>query len=466
MGFKVNYDVDDNIISIEINHREYFYFDEYTVHIPISAFIGQSIKDLPFNIPIEICDSVIDNTITLHNIPTVILQESDGIFKVQFDETATRKYWYAPVNLELWVNMKRNVVSKLYNAVIDNFDDDGAYIHFTYSIMIKATSFEELFEKIDTLYNDIEAATDIAASPPHEILEYKVTNYLRSLRKSLIGKNESSIEYEIYKKKLSEIIEQDLKENNPDKLIKEYKTFFSNKVFQKKVIIKGEKFYRGRIGNTVLKGAIDDCNWDFTLPYYGKNIGVPPALFSSSGRFNRAGTAYLYLATDLETCLAEVHLQVGQLCSIAEFECVDDIELIDLSDFGNDLELKIWYEVITQPIHDEIKYKYLITQFMSEVFMQFNNIGLYFKSVQSSGDNIVCFQPNKFNLIKYSEKLYKTESINYKYYQFEDSVREFSKRNDTHLINPYNSDIDDSNEHQINYMEEWIEYEKKSKGTQ
>lgn len=287
-----------------------------------------------------------------------------------------------------------------------------------------------------------------------------MNEFIHKMSEKLKGKDESSIEYKILKQTIYKMIEDDLKNNNPDKIINKYFNYLSKKKFKKIQIKKGKVFYRGRIGKMIVQGAIDDCNRYFEMPYYGNMIGVAPPLYTSQGgRFNRAGMSYLYLATDVETCLAEVHLQVGQECSVGEFECINDIELINLSDFGDDLELKIWYEIITQPVHSEIKYKYFITQFISEVLMKFNSYGLYFKSVQSNGNNIVCFKPENFKLVKYSEKLYKAEKINYNYTEVEDDVRKFAKRNDTHLINDLNTDLVEMNEKQIEYLIGWIENE-------
>ena len=287
-----------------------------------------------------------------------------------------------------------------------------------------------------------------------------MNEFIYKIGKFLKGKSKDSLEYEYCKIELSNILENNLKDNNPDKIIDEYVDYFSKKKFKKICIKEGEQFYRGRIGKVIVQGAIDDCNQQFEMPYYGRDIETAPPIYTSGGRFNRAGTSYLYLATNIETCLAEVHLQVGQECSIGKFKCVEDIELINLSDFGEDLELKIWYDIITQPVHDEIKYKYFITQFIAEVLMRINSNGLYFKSVQSNGDNIVCFEPSKFELVKYSEKLYMAQKIKYDYIQMEDTVRKFAKRDDVHLINDLNTDLAEENEKQINYLLKWIEKEK------
>lgn len=288
-----------------------------------------------------------------------------------------------------------------------------------------------------------------------------VSDYIDMLREGLKGKNENSNEYKIYKIELIKRIEEDLKYNNPDKLMNKYVKYFKEKQFKKITVKKDDEFYRGRIGKIIVQGAIDDSNTLFTMPYYKSMIEAAPPLYTSGGRFNRAGVSYLYLTTDLETCFAEVHLQVGQECSIGKFKCVKDVELINLSEFGDDLELKAWYDIITQPVHDEIKHKYFITQFIAEVLINLNSEGLYFKSVQSTGNNIVCFNPDNFKLIEYSEKLYRANKIKYQFNQVEDTVRQFAKREDSYLINSFNEKIAEENEKQIEYLLKWIEEEKR-----
>lgn len=287
-----------------------------------------------------------------------------------------------------------------------------------------------------------------------------IKDYISMIGTKLKGKNQDSIEYKIYKNELIKMLEKDLRDNNPDQILNDYVEYFSKKELKRICIKKGDEFYRGRIGKMIVQGAIDDYNTQFIMPYYGGMIEAAPPLYTSGGRFNRAGVSYLYLATDLETCFAEVHLQVGQECSVGKFKCVNDIELINLSDFGDDLELKIWYDIITQPVHDEIKYKYFITQFIADVLMKLNSNGLYFKSVQSTGHNIVCFKPDNFELVSYSEKLYMAKKIKYDYMQVEDTVREFAKRDDSYLINDLNTDFVEENEKQVEYLSNWIEKEK------
>lgn len=261
---------------------------------------------------------------------------------------------------------------------------------------------------------------------------------------------------------LQNIVNNDLMYNNPDNLFEEYKKYFKTKALPTKIINTDTVFYRGRIGNEVIYGAEDDYNRSFILPYYQHEIEAPPPIYTTGGRFNREGISYLYLADTIETCLAEVHLQIGQNCSIGEFKCKEQMEVIDLTKFSNDLEMETWLKFLTQPVHNETKYIYNITRFLSDIFRSINSNGIYFESVQAEGHNIVCFDPSLFQLLKYSEKIYTATKIKYNYQQVKDSIREYSKKEKTKYINSYNRYEDEKNEKKFDYLNDWIENEKKN----
>ncbi len=163
------------LVSLAINEKEYFLENEENIVIPISELKEESIDELPIGITLEICDTYTDDMIMLHNVPTHICQISKGKFLASFDETITRKYWDAPVGLKLWMETKRDIISEreseLHDVKVENYDDDGAYISLNYSGIIKAQSFAELFLFLDTLYGEIEGATDIALGSPFERIE-------------------------------------------------------------------------------------------------------------------------------------------------------------------------------------------------------------------------------------------------------------------------------------------------------
>lgn len=256
---------------------------------------------------------------------------------------------------------------------------------------------------------------------------------------------------------LKKIVNDDLMHNNPDTLFEEYKEYFKTKALPTKIIATDTVFYRGRIGNEVIYGAEDDHNRSFILPYYQHGIEAPPPIYTNGGRFNRQGISYLYLADTIETCLAEVHLQIGQNCSIGEFKCKEQMEVIDLTRFDNNGEMETWLKILTQPVYNGTEHIYNITRFLAHIFKSINSNGIYFESVQAEGHNIVCFDPSLFQLVEYSEKIYAATKIKYAYQQVEDSIQEYSKNGKNKYIDSYNEYENEKNEKKFEYLNDWIE---------
>lgn len=265
----------------------------------------------------------------------------------------------------------------------------------------------------------------------------------------------------ILKGKLYQEIENDLKHNNPDKLLQKYRDRYKGKKFKTITIKKDTAFYRARIGKFSIPANKDDLNITLDIPFYGDSIKAAPPIYTPGGRFNRAGVSYLYLATDIETCLAEVHLQVGQECSVAQFKSNEDIKLVNLSDHGGDLELDMLYRILVDPVYDAIKHKYFITQFIAEVIKDDDTVGFYFKSAQSNGDNIVCFNPDKFDLVRFSEKLYVATGIRYEFGQVRDSIVLHAEMNDAHLLDLENYAHEDEKDKLRDYIYEWIKHKQR-----
>ena len=167
---------DDGIYSLIIDENEYFTEGDDKFIVPIAVLTKQEIKEFPKNCFIEICDSCNDNIIMTHNAPATISVGDDGVYDVEFYECITRKYWDAPVGLKLYMETKRDIIQERNREIgdvnLDDYDDDGAYIHISYSFKAKSIdSFKELIDMIDQVYNEIEGATDMALGSPFEKLE-------------------------------------------------------------------------------------------------------------------------------------------------------------------------------------------------------------------------------------------------------------------------------------------------------
>ena len=210
-------------------------------------------------------------------------------------------------------------------------------------------------------------------------------------------------------------LEEDMYWNNPEDIFEKYYQYISSLPLPRKSIEKGQQFFRARKGCIHLQGEREHCKIICKYPYYGKQIQAPPPLLATGGRFNREGTSFLYLASSEETCVAEIHLEVNQICSIAKFHCLRKGEYLNLRPRRESCspEVKELYDILTQPIHSEIKNKYFVTQFLSDSIRRLNFRGIIFESTQSDGENIISYYPSDYAMVEFSEKMYRAVKVEY-----------------------------------------------------
>ena len=254
--------------------------------------------------------------------------------------------------------------------------------------------------------------------------------YLESLKEEILTKNYSDIFDRVY---------SDFRKEQSE--------------FKTEIIEVGKIYYRARVGNDTMEAAIDECNIISKIPYFGYNMDKPPARFVQGGRFNRQGVSYLYLADNIETCISEIHLQVGQICSIVQFKCVKEGKYLFIE---NESE-EVLYDILTRPVHNGIKDYYLVTQFFSDIFKKLGYDGLTFFSTQGIGKNIVCFKEGYFEQVKYSEKMYRAKKISYEYEIVEEEYKKYPDYKK--VLNPYNIDEEQKREDKYDYVQEKIQYE-------
>lgn len=248
-------------------------------------------------------------------------------------------------------------------------------------------------------------------------------------------------------------LEQDLYSKNPDDIFKDYLEYFKKIKMSTCRVNKGKVYYRAREGHMNLPGAIDDCDVNISYPFYNRGLNAPPPMKAAGGRFNREGTSFLYLASTVKTCIAEIHLEVNQICSVGEFKCIKSGKYLHVPSCG---ETGL-YKILTQPIYSEVKYKYLITQFLSDIFKEMEFRGIIFDSTQSSGTNIVCYYPSDFEFVKYSERMYKATRIIYKIEEVPESYKQYADYR--HLLNSGNVSRDEDEEEQVDHIFERINHD-------
>ena len=74
-------------------------------------------------------------------------------FQVIYDELITRKYWDGPIGLKLYMETKMDVIEERSKEVgdvnLEDYDDDGAYIHLVYSTKIYTDDMSELLSNME-----------------------------------------------------------------------------------------------------------------------------------------------------------------------------------------------------------------------------------------------------------------------------------------------------------------------------
>lgn len=83
------------------------------------------------------------------------------------DHTWTRKYWYAPVGLEQYLDLVRRAVEtreRIHGDVaVTASDDDGAYVTLTFRIYTAETNLRRAYDAICRIASEVEEAAERAA---------------------------------------------------------------------------------------------------------------------------------------------------------------------------------------------------------------------------------------------------------------------------------------------------------------
>lgn len=205
------------------------------------------------------------------------------------------------------------------------------------------------------------------------------------------------------------------------------------------------KLVRARIGVSWIEFADGD---EQPCPISPHEMGAPPKHLAKAGRLNSEGIPYLYLATKIDTAVAEVKPWIGSELTIGIFEILSDLRIVDASNDkpmsvlslyefinpnGQAFEIRkrninsftasekekfIWSEInsaFSRPISpNDTPLKYLSTQYLSEKFKTEGYDGLGYKSsLNQEGYNIALFNPRKAKCI--GCRMYEIKQVEYKY---------------------------------------------------
>jgi hypothetical protein len=142
-------------------------------------------------------------------------------------------------------------------------------------------------------------------------------------------------------------------------------------------------------------------------------MGPPPHELSTHGRANPAGIPYLYLASDVDTAIAETRPHPGEQVCVAEFTLSASVKLADLRDprrtispfsLGDEQEISLLRkdmgllcqlgEELTRAVVPRVAHlEYLPSQYLCEFIKYRGFDGVVYRSSAASGSNFAFFNP-------------------------------------------------------------------------
>jgi hypothetical protein len=180
---------------------------------------------------------------------------------------------------------------------------------------------------------------------------------------------------------------------------------------------KGTRIYRSRLFELPDGKSLKDID-------LLKEISPPPPTSAKNNRMSPAGISYSYLSSDIDTCLAEVHLKSNEKALVGEFVTKTSLKILDISNapnytvkscFSPDYDhSQIWIgdfvdcfiKEISAPISkDEEALEYVATQLLAEYIRKKGYHGIrYRSSLSKSGLNYVLFCSINRNVTHFYEE--------------------------------------------------------------
>jgi hypothetical protein len=188
---------------------------------------------------------------------------------------------------------------------------------------------------------------------------------------------------------------------------------------------KDSLWYRGRTG--VVETTTHIGNEKITRvakPYKGPAIGARLPPDAIAGRTNRHGVSVLYLASEIDTALAEIRPHPGHKISVGGFRAqrslrVARFDLPILSFSSSDLRLKVFaliYHIdslLSQPIIPEERHRYAATQLLSDMLIRHGFEGVTYRSSVGTGKNLCVFDPWAFAFDESASAVKQVDQLHY-----------------------------------------------------
>jgi RES domain-containing protein len=184
----------------------------------------------------------------------------------------------------------------------------------------------------------------------------------------------------------------------------------------------GFGLYRAQLGSDFWTRPTEDgdktSDVEEVVPLPEARMVPDPKFITQGGRANPPGFAYLYLATNEKTALAEMRPWVEESLTLALFQILQNIKLVVCQPGAEDLgerlfeenpsaeklDKYVWNDIskaFARPVSREEKENaYLPTQILGEAFKAEGFDGLAYRSSLERGMNVVLFNPHVAKLVR------------------------------------------------------------------
>ncbi len=169
----------------------------------------------------------------------------------------------------------------------------------------------------------------------------------------------------------------------------------------------GKRLFRAQSGSVLDSSEIEGGPGE--QPFSAERMVPEPRFIKNGGRANPPGFAYLYLATTIETALAEMRPRLGDSLSVAHFELLREVTivvcragqknyediLLEENPSSQQIDECVWTRIgkaFGRPVNQESdSTSYLPTQILAELFKAMRFDGVAYQSGLERGTNIVLF---------------------------------------------------------------------------
>src|SRR5258708_2777666 len=130
------------------------------------GLIGETaVNDLPEDEAFETCTSHEDGVIMIDTVPIQIQRIGDRRVRIEFNDSGTRKYWDGKVGFSTYMEAKKAIIEErvveIHDLTLESYEDDGAWIHLTYSAEIEVEKLATAVQMAEQIAGEIEGAAEM-----------------------------------------------------------------------------------------------------------------------------------------------------------------------------------------------------------------------------------------------------------------------------------------------------------------